>query len=263
MTTPEPIRVLLVDDEAPARRNLRHALAPHGRWQVVGECASAAEVRRTLATERVDVLFLDIQMPRESGLTLARALLSDPDPPLIVFVTAWSGYAIEAFELHAVDYLLKPIDDARLARTLGRIEEVIALHAQASSAEAMREYLDEHGNQPQVPPTRYLQRLSIRSVGRIDSVLVADVLAVTSTRNYVRLILPGRTILHRVTLKHLESRLDPARFLRIHRSALVRRDQPLTLKVTGDGTYDLLLRCGVTVPVSERYVDAVRAAMLG
>jgi two-component system, LytTR family, response regulator len=208
----------------------------------------------------VDVVMLDIQMPRESGVTLARSLVDREAPPLIVFVTAFQGFALEAFELHAIDYLLKPFDDERLAQTVEHVEALLALRAQAAYATAVRDYLDDTpGDLSNARP--YLQRFSVRSVGRIDTVAVADVRTITSAGNYVRLGLAGRTLLHRVTIKQLEERLDPAHFLRVHRTAIVRREQLGTLKVTGDGTYALSLRDGGAVPVSERYVDSVRRAM--
>lgn len=112
-------RYLIVDDEAPARKNLRLALSPFPQWLLVAECDSVAAARTILSCDQIDVIFLDIQMPGESGLVLARQLSLLDAPPLIVFVTAYSAHAIEAFEAHALDYLLKPIDDARLAQTVG------------------------------------------------------------------------------------------------------------------------------------------------
>lgn len=256
----DPIRALLVDDEPLARTDLRLALTAASDWHVVAECGSADEARGLLAMGSVDVVLLDIRMPRESGVALARQLVAQASPPLVVFVTAYDAHAVEAFDLHAVDYLLKPVDDARLRQTIDRVEAVRALHAQRDHAAAVGDSLDEHPADPRA--TRpYLTRFSVRSVGRIDSVAVSDVQWITSAGNYARLGLPGRTLLHRVTLAHLEARLDPAQFLRVHRTAIVRRDRLKALRVTGDGTYQLTLHGGMEVPVSERHVAAVRAAM--
>lgn len=256
----ELVRVLVVDDEPLARANIRLALTAATSWVLVGECGSTAAARRILAEEQVDVVLLDIQMPRESGVTLARWIVETERPPLIVFVTAFHGYAIEAFELHAVDYLLKPVHDDRLARTVARVEAVLAQQAQGSYAMAVRGCLDDAPEAGECARP-FLTRFSVRSVGRIDSVPVSEVQWITSSGNYVRLGLPGRNVLHRVTLKQLEGRLDPAHFLRVHRTAIVRRDRLRDLKVTGDGTYRLTLDDGTQVPVSERYVGTVRAAM--
>lgn len=134
MTTPEKIHALIVDDEPLARANLRHALAPFSRWRVASECASAAQARQAMEAGRIDVVFLDIQMPRESGLELARSLAVLEGPPIVVFVTAFEAFAVEAFELHALDYLLKPFDDERLSQTLNRAEGMLSLKARAAYA---------------------------------------------------------------------------------------------------------------------------------
>lgn len=257
----EAIRALIVDDEPLARANLRLALGAFPNWLVQAECASAAQAHQALLGAPVDVVFLDIQMPRENGLEFARTLAGLDDPPIVVFVTAFENFAIEAFELHALDYLLKPFDDERLGQTLARAEALRSLRARAAYAAALRDYVadipDRHSN----AAGAFLSRLSVRSVGRIEAVLVADILWVKAAGNYVELRLPGRSVLHRVTLTHLERRLDPALFVRVHRSALVRRDQLVSLTVEGDGVYALRLKCGESAPLSERYVDEVRALL--
>src|SRR5471032_295560 len=115
-----PVTYIIVDDESPGRANLRLAMGSHPDWQLLAECDSAAAARNVLATSSVDAIFLDIQMPRETGLAMARELSRLPAPPLIIFVTAFNTYAVDAFEVHALDYLLKPIDDRRLAQTVER-----------------------------------------------------------------------------------------------------------------------------------------------
>lgn len=276
--SPDPIPVLIVDDEPLARTNLRHALAAHPRFRVVAECSSASEARTYLRADpertetsagpwveqseaAVAVVFLDIRMPAENGLVLARELVARTEPPIIVFVTAHGDFAIEAFEIHALDYLLKPVDDARLALTLARIEEMLQLRQRGAYATAVRDYLTDAGDPSSGPPPRYLTRVSVRSVGRIESIALDDVRWFGASGNYVELHLAKRVVLHRLTIGALERRLDPAVFLRVHRSTIVRRSDVGVLRVTGDGTYLLLLRSGTQVPVSERYVDAVRAAM--
>lgn len=272
------IQVLIVDDEPLARTNLRHALAAHPQVRVVAECPGVAEARAALnaspsdatpgagraveATDAsVDVVFLDIRMPGESGLVLARELVSRAEPPIIVFVTAHGDFAIEAFEIHALDYLLKPVEDTRLTQAVARIEEMLRLRQRAAYAIAVRDYLTDASEPGGGQPTPYLTRLSVRSVGRIESIAVDDVRWFGASGNYVELHLAKRVVLHRLTIGALERRLDPAVFLRVHRSAIVRRADVGVLRVTGDGTYLLQLRSGPQVPVSERYVDAVRATM--
>lgn len=256
----DSIATVIVDDEPLARENLRHALAIFPRWNVVGEYESAAQTRDHLATTRPAVVFLDVQMPRENGLGLARTLAALDEPPVIVFVTAFERFALTAFELHALDYLLKPFDDERLKQAVTRAEGILDLRERAAYGQALRGYVADFGPGDRAVET-YLQKLSVRSVGHLESVRVADIRWISAAGNYVELHLEQRTVLHRVAISHLEQRLDPAVFLRVHRSAIVRRDQCAALLVAGDGLYGLTLRDGTSIGVSERYVTDVRAVL--
>lgn len=251
------VRYLIVDDEAPSRANLRLALAAHPDWQLVAECDGAATARAALAAQDVDVIFLDIQMPVESGLVLAREVSRLREPPLIVFATAYSEHAVDAFEVHALDYLLKPVNDARLAQTVERIGAMLGQRQREAYGAAVRDYVDADVGST----VARLERINVRSVGRIEQVRVDDILWVESAGNYVELHLEGRTVLHRITLNRLEALLAPGDFLRVHRSAIVRRSQIARLETVGDGSYRLTLRCGAAVAVSERYLAALKEAM--
>jgi two-component system LytT family response regulator len=242
-------RYAIVDDEEPGRTNLRLAMEAHPAWQLAFEADSAARARDALASNRIDLLFLDIQMPRESGLLLARELGRMAEPPLVVFVTAHSVHAIEAFEVHALDYLLKPLDDARLAHAVERAALLLAGRQRGAYGKALRAYAEGPA---------YLERISVRSVGRIDQVRVADIRWIEAQGNYVALHTAAGSPLHRVALSRLEAHLDPGQFVRVHRGFIVRRGEAVGLSVVGDGSYLLRLRCGVVVPVSERYVGPVR-----
>ena len=246
------VRYLIVDDEPPGRANLRLALDAHPDWQLVAECDGTAAARTILAAQEVDVIFLDIQMPAESGLVLAREISRLRAPPLIVFVTAYSEHAIDAFEVHALDYLLKPLNDARLAQAVERIGAMLGQRQREAYGAALRDYVDAGAR---------LERINVRSVGRIEQILVADILWIESAGNYVELHLAGRTVLHRITLNRVETLLAPADFLRVHRGAIVRRSEIARLDTVGDGSYRLTLRCGATVGVSERYLGALKSAM--
>ncbi|WP_377702609.1 LytR/AlgR family response regulator transcription factor [Pseudoduganella sp. UC29_71] len=267
-----PIRALIVDDEEPGRINLRYALADYALandalagqvpWQVAGECASAAAAREALAGNEIDVVFLDIQMPNESGLVLARELSQRPEPPLIVFVTAYNSYAVEAFEVHALDYLLKPFDDQRFAQAVERAQAMLAQRQRANYGAALRGYVQASVQASvQTPSPAYWRQLSVRSVGRIECVQLEDVLWMEAAGNYVELRMAARRVLHRVTLSRLEQHLDPAVYLRVHRSAIVRLEQVARLEANGDGSYQAVLRCGDSVPVSERYLPGVKARL--
>jgi two-component system, LytTR family, response regulator len=249
------LRALIVDDEAPGRRNLRALLGAHGDWEVAGECASAAEARTLLASVAVDVVFLDIRMPRESGLSLARSLCEQAEPPLVIFVTAFNAYAVDAFDVHALDYLLKPVSGERLAQALERAAQMLALRQRGPYGAALRAYLQA---QTEGGAQEYWQQLTVRSVGKIEWIRLGEVFWIGAANNYVELHTAGRVILHRQPLSQLEEHLDPALFLRVHRRAIVRAEQIAALAVKGDGSYLLTLRCGDEVAVSERYVQTVR-----
>lgn len=246
----------IVDDEEPGRRNLRLAMRAHPAWQLAAQCDSVQSARSALGAARIDLLFLDIQMPRESGLVLARELGAMLEPPLVVFVTAYSVHAVEAFEVHALDYLLKPLDDLRLAQALERATAMLAQRQRGAYGAALRDYAARPtGAAP------YLDHLNVRSVGRIEQVRLADVLWMNAAGNYVALHTARREVLHRVPLGRLETLLRPSEFLRVHRSAIVRRDQVAALAADGDGSYTVSLHCGAQVPVSERHVGDVRALL--
>jgi two-component system LytT family response regulator len=249
------VRYLIVDDELPSRTNLRLALAAHPDWRLVAECDGTAAARAVLAAREVDVIFLDIQMPAESGLVLAREISRVAAPPLIVFVTAYSEHAVDAFEVHALDYLLKPLNDARLAQTVERIGAMLGQRQREAYGAALRDYVDA-GQEKAA-----LERINVRSVGRIEQILVADIRWIESAGNYVELHLAGRTVLHRITLNRLETLLAPDDFIRVHRGAIVRRSEIARLDTVGDGGYRLTLRCGAAVAVSERYLGALKSAM--
>lgn len=256
-----PIRYMIVDDEAPGRRNVRLALSAHPEWLLAAECDGTAAARDFLSAHDVDVIFLDIQMPAESGLALAHELSRLDEPPLIVFVTAYSEHAVDAFEVHALDYLLKPVNDARLALAVERIGTMLGLRQREAYGAALRDYVGAGAGSASGLPAEGLQRINVRSVGRIEQIRVDDILWIESAGNYVELHLAARTVLHRITLARMETLLAPELFLRVHRGALVRRDQIVRLANSGEGNYRLTLRCGAEVGVSERYLGAVKAAM--
>jgi two-component system, LytTR family, response regulator len=255
------MRALIVDDEALARANLRHAISEATDWEVVGECASVASARLAIAELGIDVVFLDIQMPGESGLTLARELVSRTSPPVIVFVTAYDEYSIEAFEVQALDYLLKPFDDERLGKTLQRASELVDLRQRKPWSDAVEDAVGAVESARENRTGSKLTRICVRSVGHIETIRLDDVRWISSAGNYIELHMDDRNRLHRSALAQFERHLDPTDFLRVHRTALVRRASIRALKVTGDGTYELTLDSGEAVAVSERHVAFVRTEL--
>ena len=251
------VTYLIVDDEAPGRVNLRLAMDVHPGWRLAAECASAAAARAALAAAPVDVIFLDIRMPGEDGLALARELVRLREPPLVIFVTAFNAHAVDDFDVHALDYLLKPLNDARLAQAVERAEALLRHGQRAAYGNALRSYAERDVDDAGA----WLDRINVRSVGRVEQVRVDDILWLEAAGNYVNLCLAARQVLHRIPLSRLETLLDPGVFVRVHRGTIVRRGQIGTLATVGDGSYRLTLRCGAQVAVSERYVGALRALM--
>ena len=253
---------LIVDDEALSRSNLQLALAEYPTWACVGSCPSAAAARVVLSQHHVDLLLLDIRMPRQHGLSFAAELAREAKPPLIVFVTAFDEHAVAAFEVFALDYLLKPFDDARFSQMMDRVLRVLSwqsdtlrdTHRAALQGLALDQLA---GQQGQTPPA--LREIIVRSIGGLERVAVADVQWLSAAGNYVTLHLPGRKLLHRATLGAMEARLPAAEFMRVHRTAVVRRAAIQSVHVSGDSTYFVRLLSEETVPVSERHIDAVRA----
>lgn len=254
------IRALIVDDEELGRKNLQYAIEEHKNWMIAAQASSVASARLILATQDIDVIFLDIQMPRESGLQLAQELCHQAEPPLIIFVTAFNEHAIEAFELHALDYLLKPLNDTRLAHALERAASMLALKQQANYGKALRQYVEEGDNSGK-GAQKYWQQVSVRSVGKIETVSLNDVLWIEAQGNYMQLHTETRAILYRASMARLEQHLDPAIFLRIHRSTIIRKDQIVSIHVAADNNYRMILRCSDQVLISERYIAAVKEVL--
>jgi two-component system, LytTR family, response regulator len=230
------IRALIVDDEQPARDRLRRMLAEFTDVAVAGEAADGAEAMARIAELTPDVVFLDIQMPGATGLEVAASL---PEPrPHIVFCTAFDQYAVDAFELHAIDYLLKPVSRARLEKALVRVRQ------SAPPADG----LDRIVNRPGGSPARFLARK-----GTTYRVVAArEVLAFVSEDGLTKLLAPGQHYWMNPTLNDLEARLDSRRFFRISRAAIVNLDAVRDVEPDTGGQGDVVLRDGTRLEVSRR-----------
>ena len=240
------IRALVVDDEEHARDSVRALLCEQPRWQVVGECASAEAVRGALAEAVPDVVFLDIRLPGGDGIGLARLLHGLLPRPLVVFITAFERYALEAFEVQAIDYLLKPFDDLRFRAALRRVEEALPLRGG-----------------PAGPPARFLDRLVIRSIGRVQLVDVSRIDWLKASGNYVEVHAGSESFLHRERLHVLLAGLDPAAFVRIHRSVIVHRAAVAEIQPLAGGDYLILLRGGEELRLSRTYRAALDSLLGG
>ncbi len=226
------LRVLLVDDEPLARQRLRQMLADHADVAVVGEAEDVDQALQRARSERPDLILLDIRMPGEHGFALVRRLHLTPSP-YVIFVTAHAEHAVDAFDTDAVDYLLKPYDEERLARALTRARQAIA----------RRE------------PARYLERFAVILGRRTSYVAVEQVDWIEGGGNYARLHVGKEVHLVRTTFTALERELDPARFARVHRSHVVALDRIRELQSLGGGEYRVVLRDGTRIPMSQRYRD--------
>lgn len=252
------IRVLVVDDEPLARRGIETLLEDRPGFEVVGTCRTGLEAVEAIRERDPDLVFLDVQMPDLDGFGVLEAIAPE-EIPVVVFVTAFDEYAIRAFEVNAVDYLLKPFDRDRFARTLRRAERVVGSEQDDALDERLRDLL-EH-----VEPRRSRwrgggERLVLRDAGRVKILRVEEITRVEAAGNYVEIHAAGTVHLTRSTLKGFLERLDPERFVRIGRSLVVGVDRVTELRAIGGGRYRVFLDDGSEVESSRRYRDAVEAA---
>jgi two-component system LytT family response regulator len=244
------MRVAIVDDEALARRRVARLLAAHRDVELVAELGDAAEAEVVLPELAPDVVLLDVRMPRRDGFDVAAALGGTRCQ--IVFITAHDSHAVQAFEAGATDYLLKPVDDQRLARALDRARARLASVAPAARlADAVAAL------RPEATPARF----AVRDGGRFLFVAIADVDAATAAGNYVELRAGGRTYSLRATLAAVEARLEPSAFVRIHRSVVVRTARISAIEPLFHGEYLVTLADGTTYTSARTHRAALRGAL--
>jgi two-component system, LytTR family, response regulator len=260
-----PVRVLIADDEPLARERLRMLLERHAGYEVVGESEDGAATVAAIAELRPDVVLLDIRMPELSGIEVAEALDAargaGGHAPAVVFVTAYEEHARRAFDVHAVDYLLKPVDRERLARALERVEARRAARGASASPAAidpaLRAFLDTLRAERAYPP-RFLVR---DAKGALSFVRADEIDWVDAQGNYVRLHAGGRAHLVRDTMKAFEEKLNPASFVRVHRSAIVNLDRVQRLEPYTHGEYVVTLRDGTRLRTSRAHSARLQALL--
>jgi two-component system LytT family response regulator len=241
------IRVLVADDEAPARQRLIDLLHKDAQVTAVLEAGDGQAAVEMIEREAPDLVFLDVQMPRLDGLEVVRAI--GPDAmPLTVFVTAYDQHAIKAFEANALDYLLKPFSDERLEAALCRAK---ARHEERSLREFGRNVLRMMPAGPE--SGRYLDRLVVKSAGTTRFLRVADIDWIEGAGVYVNLHVGGKELLYRAALNELADCLDPLRFVRVHRSAIVNIDSILELQPISHGEFEIVMKDGHRSRVSRTY----------
>lgn len=239
------VRVLIADDEAPARRKLQRFLEQHADVEIVAQASNGLDAVDLLAMTKPDIAFLDIHMPDLDGLGVAQTVVAQAAPPSIVFVTAFDQYAVQAFEVQALDYLLKPYDRERFERALER-----ARAADSAKAAALR--IDELLQRARREEP-YVKRLLIPNDGRSFFIPVADIVRLEADGNNVVVRSKRGEHTLRSTLESLEARLDPEQFARVHRSHVVNIDEIAEIRPWFHGDYNIVLRDGTEIAWSRRY----------
>jgi Response regulator of the LytR/AlgR family len=255
-----PLRVLIVDDEPLARERLRELLEEAPAVTVAGAAEDGPAAVDAIRAQAPDLVFLDVQMPGKNGIDVIEEI-GTGDMPATVFVTAYDQYAIKAFDLAAVDYLLKPFDDERFEEALRRAREQIANQEAAVSERLLRllherdpELLDEES--PHDEP--YLERIAVQGRGKARIVPVDDLTHITADGSYAELHTGEDTYVIRERMKTLAARLDPDTFVRVHRSAIVRLDEIEMVLRGGGGNYAVRLKDDTRVSVSRSRVDELQ-----
>jgi two-component system LytT family response regulator len=241
------IRALIVDDEPPARSKLRRLLKQDDRIEIAGEARDGTEALELVAATNPDLLFLDIQMPRMNGFEVLEVL--GPECPQIIFTTAYDQYAIKAFEVRALDYLLKPFDQSRLREAVDRAVEMHG-KPRGDIDERIEALLGELRTRKPV-----LKRILLKTEGRIIFVDIERISRIEAEEKYVRLHVDLRSYLHRETMNSLEERLDPSAFVRVHRGEIVNMSFILELESLSHGDYQIVLKDGSRVPLGRTYRD--------
>ena len=249
--TPGPWRAVIVDDEPPARQTLRLLLAREKDFALVAECGHGREALDAVAAARPDVLFLDVLMPGMDGFDVLRELGADA-VPAIVFVTAYDRYAVQAFEKHAVEYLLKPFTDERFADVVDHVRRRLRERALASVGERLPDLLAE------TAARKDRRQLVVKDGSRTHVIPEADIVWVEAEDYCVRIHAAGRGILARESLKTIEDQLDPGTFARVHRSAIVNTRCIKAMEPVASGDQRLVLTDGTVLRVSRTH----RAALM-
>jgi two-component system LytT family response regulator len=252
------IRVLIVDDERPAREGLRLRLEGRDGLEVVGEAASAPAALQLISKHAPDLLFLDVRMPGMNGFELLQRIPA-AQRPWVVFVTAYDRYAIRAFEMNAIDYLMKPIVPRRLDEAIERARTARSHQFLARTLGSLAREFERPPETPApVPPEDgVVERLSIRDGDGYRVVPVERIRWIQAVGNYVALHVEGRELLHRATLQELERSLPSQRFARIHRGAIVNLAEVAALHPVSHGDFRVVLRDGTELRMSRKYRSAL------
>jgi two-component system, LytTR family, response regulator len=261
------VRALIVDDEELGRRMLRSLLASDDDVQVVGEAASATDARRKIAELQPDLVFMDIEMPGGSGLDVLNSL--EEPVPYVVFVTAHPEFALPAFEVHAADYLVKPVQRQRFVGSVMRAKQRIAEHRVAGLARQIAGAVAAGSVEAAapaaapVPAQKYADQMTIRVRRRMFALEVSDISWIQGASQYSRVHTKNGEYLLSRTLASLECELDPKRFFRIHRSAIVNAAHVREVRSSGDGRYNIYLHGGQALPMGRARREILEKLLSG
>ena len=265
----KPLSAIIVDDESLARRGLALRLQQIPQVQILAECSNGPEALAAIAEYEPELVFLDIQMPGMDGFDVLARLQADT-LPMIVFVTAYDEYAVDAFKVHAVDYILKPVDEQRLQEAVDRALEQREQQLSALSKARLMELVmgmtgaSAHSVEAMASGqgrVSWPERLTIRDGGAISFIRVADIEWIDAAGDYMCIHAQGKTHIMRITMKELEEMLDPASFLRVHRSTIVNATGITGARSLDSGEYLLQLESGTQVKVSRGYRERVRTLL--
>jgi two-component system LytT family response regulator len=261
-TDAKSIRALIVDDEPLARRTIRDLLRDDPEVNVVGECGGGREAVESIRRQPPDLLFLDIQMPGMDGFDVLSHIELERIPA-IIFVTAYDAYALKAFEVHALDYLLKPFTDERFREALARAKSQVELRDVRSLADSLRGFLG--GRAPAAVPESkgFLTRFMVKAGGRVIFVKSADVDWIEADNYYIKLHAGGKNHMLRLSMKELEESLDPKTFWRIHRSAIINLERVRELRQRPGGEYVAVLKDGTELKLSRRSRERLQELLTG
>ncbi len=257
------VRTLIVDDEPAARRGVRLLLERDPTVEIVGEAAGGAEAAEIIKREKPDLVFLDVQMPGCEGFE-ALTKVGGAASPAVVFVTAYDEHALRAFEVNAVDYLLKPYDDARFSAALQRAKHAIRQRETENVNSRLTQLLDYLQHDPARAAARDElpgDRILIKSSGEIVFLKADEIDWIEAEGDYMKFHVAGRAHLMRETMARLEARLDPKRFLRIHRSTIVNLDRMRKLSPSFAGEYAVVLHDGTKLKLSRGYHERINALL--
>ncbi|MFL6332493.1 MAG: LytR/AlgR family response regulator transcription factor [Pyrinomonadaceae bacterium] len=252
------VRTLIVDDMPLARRRVAALLAPDSEIEVVGECGNGAEAVASIAEAAPDLVFLDVQMPEVGGFDVIKTVGAER-MPVVIFVTAYDEFALQAFEAAALDYLLKPFDEERLAAAVGRAKREVERRRTGAADARLRGLIERVAARQR----QYTARLAVKTGGRAIILQIEDIDWIGAAGNYVELHAGRETHLLREKIGELEGKLDPEKFVRVHRSTIVNIERVNHLCPLSNDDYEIVLRDGTRLTSSRTYNERLMSALRG